>query len=168
MYCPHCMKKVPDTATKCPFCSRSTHTPTAGMATLRISCRPHLPLWVLIIQPVNYFIGYKVHISVDKQNYVLKSKKKQLDIPVSIGTHQVRIASVSKRSAKAMKYAGMAMAFTGAVTGSGSTVYAGAAMEDLGNVLSDEGISISFGQNELKTISVKAAWNGAIVEDQQQ
>ncbi len=168
MYCPKCMKKIPQTATKCPFCAQPTHVPAAGMATLRVSCRPHLPLWIMIVQPIYYFFGYKVHISVDEQNYVLKSKKKQIDIPVSIGTHQIRISSVGKKSAKVMKFAGMAMAFTGAVTGSGSTIYAGAALEDLGNAFSDNGVSISFDSNELLPISVKLSWNGAIVEDKQQ
>ena len=161
------MKKIPKSATKCPFCNQSTHTPSAGMATLRISCRPNLPLWMMI-QPLNYFLGYKVHISVDEQNYVLKSKKKQLDIPVSVGTHRVRVSSIGKKTAKAMKFAGMAVAFTGAVTGSGSTVYAGSALEDLGNAFSDDGVSVPFDSNELKVLSVKLAWNGAIVEDNEQ
>lgn len=167
MYCPSCMKKIPNTATKCPLCSKSTHTPVAGMATLRVSCRARLPLWMIILQPLNYFRGYKVHISVDKQNYVLKSKKHQLDIPVSVGTHQVRISSIGKKSAKALKFAGMAMAFTGAVTSSGSTIYAGAALEDLGDAFSNDGISVAFDANELLPISVKLAWNGSIVEDKQ-
>lgn len=167
MYCPHCMKKISKTATTCPFCAQATHTPIAGMATLRISCRPNRPLWIMMIYPVTYFLGYKVHISVDEQNYVLKSKKKQLDIPVSVGTHRVRISSVGKKMAKAMKFAGMAMAFTGAVTGSGSTVYVGAALEDLGGAFSKDGVSLSFDPNELVAVSVKLAWNGAIVEDKQ-
>ncbi len=168
MYCPHCMKKIPRTETTCPFCAQPAHTPVAGMATLRVSCQPHLPLWCMIVQPINYFAGYKVYISVDDQNYVLKSKKKQLDIPVSIGTHQVRISSMGKKSAKAMKFAGAAMMFTGAVTGSGSTIYAGAAIEDLGQAFSNDGVSISFDSNELVPFSVKLAWNGAIVEDNQE
>ncbi|MBQ8310502.1 MAG: hypothetical protein IJX80_05760 [Clostridia bacterium] len=167
MYCPNCMKKIPQTATKCPLCAQPTHAPSAGMATFRISCRPRLPLWMMIVQPISYFVGYKVHISVDNQNYVLKSKKKQIDVPVAIGTHQVRISSVGKKTAKAMKFAGAAMAFTGAVTGSGSTIYAGAAMEDLGNAFSDNGVAITFNPNELVPISVKLAWNGVIVEDKQ-
>ena len=100
--------------------------------------------------------------------YLLKSKKKQLDIPVSIGTHNVRISSMSKKHAKALKFAGMAMAFTGAVTGSGSTIYAGAAIEDLGQAFSDDGVSISFDANELYPVSVKLSWNGNIVEDKEQ
>ena len=168
MYCPHCMKKVPTTATTCPFCGQPTHTPVAGMATLRVSCRPHLPLWIMIMQPINYFAGYNVYISVDDQNYVLKSKKKQMDIPVSIGTHQVRISSMTKKSAKALKFAGKAMMFAGAVAGSGSTIYTGAAVEDWGQAFSHDGIAISFDSNELCPIAVKLSWNGAIVEDKQQ
>ena len=168
MYCPHCMKKIPRTATTCPFCNQSTHTPVAGMATLRISCRPHLPLWMMMVQPLNYFSGYKVYISVDEQNYILKSKKKQLDIPVSIGNHQVRISSMSKKSAKGLKFAGKALLFAGAVTGSGSTVYAGAAIEDLGTAFSDDGISVIFASNELLSIPVKLAWNGTVTEDKQE
>ena len=167
MYCPHCMKETPRESTVCPFCSKPTHIPIAGMATLRISCRTHLPIWMIILQPLNYFRGYKVYISVDEQNYVLKSKKKQIDIPVSVGSHRVRISSVSKTGAKAMKFVGAAMAFTGAVTGSGSTVYAGAALEDLGGAFSDEGIFATFDPNELVPLSVKLAWNGSIVEDKQ-
>ena len=165
MYCPHCMKEIQRGATVCPFCSNPTHIPNAGMATLRVSCRPHLPIWMIVVQPFNYFRGYKVHISIDQHNYVLKSKKKQLDIPVSVGTHQVRISSVSKTTAKLMRFAGTAMAFTGAVTGSGSTVYAGAALEDLGGAFSDQGIAINFDANELLPLAVKLAWNGTIVED---
>ena len=168
MYCPHCMKKVPRTATQCPFCSKPTHTPVAGMATLRVSCKRHLPLWMMIIQPLNYFSGYKVYISVDDQNYVLKSKKLQLDVPVSIGTHLVRISSMSKKGAKALRFAGRAMTFAGAVTGSGSTVYAGAAVEDLGAAFSDKGVSIDFEANELVPIAVKLAWNGTLAEDKQE
>lgn len=169
MYCPHCLKKIPRTASTCAFCAQPTHTPVAGMATLRISCRPHLPLWMMIVQPFNYFSGYNVYISVDDQNYVLKSKKKQLDIPVSIGTHQVRIASMSKKSAKAMKFAGNAMMFAGAVTGSGSTIYAGAAMEDFGKAFSDNGVAMSFDSNELVYIPVMLHWMGnSIVEDKKE
>jgi len=165
MYCPMCMKEIPKTARQCPFCAQPTHIPVAGMATLRVSCRPHLPLWMMIVQPFNYFYGYKVYISVDEQNYVLNSKKKQIDIPVSVGTHEIRISSVSKKSAKVMQFVGVAMSFSGAVTGSGSTVYAGSAIEDLGNAFSEDGISISFDYNELLPISVKLAWNGQLVED---
>ena len=168
MYCPHCMKKIPRTASTCPFCAQPTHTPMAGMATLRVSCRVHLPLWARIVQPFNNFIGYKVFISVDEQNYVLKSKKKQIDIPVSVGTHQVRISSMSKKSAKAMSIAGKLMVFSGAVTDSSSAVYAGAALEDLGAFFSDKGISVSFDENELVAIPVKQAWNGMIVEDKEE
>lgn len=167
MYCPHCMKEIQRGTVTCPFCSNPTHVPTAGMATLRVSCRPHLPVWMIVLQPLNYFRGYKVHISIDGLNYVLKSKKKQLDIPVSVGTHLVRISSVSKTAAKVMKFAGTAMAFTGAVTGSGSTLYAGSALEDLGGAFSDEGIVINFDTNELLPLAVKLAWNGSIVEDTQ-
>ena len=122
----------------------------------------------MIVQPINFFFSYKVHISVDDQNYVLKSKKRQLDIPVSVGTHQVRISSVSKKRAKMMKLAGTATAFIGRVAGSGSTIYAGAAIEDLGNAFSDNGVPISFESNELIYIPVKLAWNGSIVEDNKQ
>jgi len=166
MYCPQCMKKIPDTSLTCPFCGQITHTPMAGMATFRVSCRPNIPMWAMIIQPLTYFAGYKVHISIDNQNYVLHSKKKQMDIPVSVGTHQVRISSVGKKTAKALDFLGKAAVFTGAVTGSGATIITGAAVEDLGQALSDNGISLTFDANELKTLSVKAAWNGAIVEDQ--
>ena len=167
MYCPHCNKKIPRTASTCPFCAQPTHTPTAGMATLRVSCPVHLPLWMMIVQPFNYFNSYKVYISVDDQNYVLKSKKKQMDIPVSIGTHQVRISSMSKKSAKAMSIAGKLMVFSGAVTDSSSAVYAGAALEDIGAFFSDKGIKVSFEENELVAIPVKLAWNGTIVEDKE-
>lgn len=167
MYCPHCMKEIQRKSTVCPFCSKPTHVPTAGMATLRVSCRAHLPVWLIVMQPLNYFRGYKVYISVDDQNYVLKSKKKQIDIPVSVGTHRVRVSSISKTGAKTMKFVGAAMAFTGAVTGSGSTVYAGATLEDLGGAFSDKGISVAFDSNELVPLSVKLAWNGLIVEDKQ-
>ena len=166
MYCPHCMKKIPRTATTCPFCSQPTHTPTAGMATLRVSCRPHLPLWYMILNPLGYFSGYNVYISVDDQNYVLFSKKKQMDIPVSIGTHKVRIAAMGKKAAKAVKFAGKAMVFAGAVAGDSSTIYAGAAMEDFGKTFSGDGSDMSFDSNELKAIPVMLHWTGtAIVED---
>ena len=166
MYCPHCMKKIPRTATTCPFCSQKTHTPTAGMATLRVSCRPHPPVWMMVVFPITYILGYKVHISVDNQNYVLKCKKKQIDIPISIGTHQIRIAALSKKSAKAIKVLGVATSFIGAALGSGSTVYLGSSVEDLGEAFSDKGIAINFESNELLTIPVKLAWNCVIVEDE--
>ena len=165
MYCPQCMKKIPNNSFTCPMCGQVTHTPIAGMATFRISCRPHIPLWAMIIQPLTYFAGYKVHISIDDQNYVLPSKKKQIDIPVSVGTHQVRISAVGKKTAKAIEFFGKAAVFTGAVTGSGSTILEGAAFEDVGKAISDNGVPLTFNANELKTLSVKAGWNGAIVED---
>lgn len=168
MYCPQCMKKIPRTASTCPFCSQPTHTPVAGMATLRVSCRPHLPLWVMILQPLNYFRGYKVHISVDEQNYVLKSKKKQIDIPVSIGTHQVRVAGVSKKSAVLLKWLGTVMVVGGAANGDGSTVYTGAALEDLGAAFSEMGVPMSFEANELLSIPVMLSWNGALIEDKKE
>ena len=168
MYCPNCMKKIPNTTNACPFCAKPTHSPVAGMATLRISCRPHLPLWMMIVQPLNYFCGYKVYISVDNQDYVLKSKRKQLDIPISVGTHSIRISSVSKKSAKAMNFLGSAIMFTGAVAGSSSAICAGSAMEDLGAAFSDQGIDVSFEANEVLPVSVKLAWNGMITEDEKQ
>lgn len=168
MYCPHCMKKIPPSPGKCPYCSQPTHTPTAGMATLRVSCRTHLPVWMMVVQPLSFFSGYKVYISVDDKNYVLKSKKKQLDIPVSIGTHTVRISSISKGKAKMLKFAGAATAFVGAVTGSGATVYAGDEVNSLGNESLNDDISVSFNANELVPIAVKLAWNGVIRKDDEQ
>ena len=165
MYCPHCMKNIPSTTTTCPFCAKATHTPVAGMATLRVSCSPHVHLWMMIVQPFSYFSHYNVYISVDDQEYLLKSNKKQIDIPVSVGTHQIRISSKSKKMVKAMKFAGMATAFVGSVLGSGSTIYAGAAMEDLGNAFSNDGAPITFNSNELKTVSVKHTWLGTLKED---
>jgi len=163
------MKKIPQTATKCPFCSKVTHTPLAGMATLRVSCKHRLPILTVIFCPFillfSKFLGYKVYISVDDQNYVIKSNKKQIDIPVSVGTHQVRIAHMSKKSAKATRFLGTAMTFVGAVTGSRSTVFAGSQVEDLGAAFSDNGVPVTFDPNELVVIAVKQAWNGNIVED---
>ena len=167
MFCPHCMKKIPQTADTCPFCGQPAHVPIAGMATLRISCRPHLPVWMMIMYPINYFAGYNVYISVDDQNYILKSKKLQLDVPVSVGTHKIRISSMSKKSAKAMKFAGAAMMFAGQVAGDTSTVYAGSALEDWGRAFSGDGISVTFAPNELYPIAVKLGWNGALAEDKQ-
>lgn len=168
MYCPHCMKKLPQSAQKCMFCAQPTHTPVAGMATLRISCRPRLPVWMMVVQPFCLFVGYKVHISVDDRNYMLKSKKKQIDIPVSIGTHVLRISSISKKGAKALKFAGAATSFVGVATGSGATVYAGAAANDIGRYSLKNGFSVSFSANELVPIAVKLAWNGSIVEDEKE
>lgn len=167
MYCPHCMKKLPQSAQKCMFCAQPTHTPVAGMATLRISCRPRMPFarffFRLILTPTT---RYKVHISVDDQEYVLKSKEKQIDIPVSIGTHVLRISSISKKGAKALKFAGAATSFVGVATGSGATVYAGAAVNDIGRDSLKNGFSVSFSANELVPIAVRLAWNGSIVEDE--
>lgn len=168
MYCPHCMKKLPQSAQKCMFCAQPTHTPVAGMATLRISCRPRVPVWMMVMQPLCFFFGYKVHISVDDKNYMLKSKKKQIDIPVSIGTHVLRVSSISKKGAKALKFAGAATSFVGVATGSGATVYAGAAVNDIGRDSLKNGFSVSFSANELVPIAVKLAWNGSIVEDEKE
>ena len=149
MYCPHCMKNIPSTTTTCPFCAKATHTPVAGMATLRVSCNPRVQRILCLIS------YYHIYISVDDQEYLLKSNKKQIDIPVSVGTHQIRISSKSKKMVKAMEIVGKATAFIGGVTGSGSTIYAGAAMEDLGKAFSNDGTPITFESNELKTVSVK-------------
>ena len=159
MYCPHCKKKISRTATTCPFCGQSTHTPVAGMATLRVSCKSGF------LQTLNFFAGYYVHISVDDQIYVLKSRKKQMDIPVSVGTHKVRIALTGKKYAKAVKFAGSAMVLAGSAMGSSTSIYMGAAMEDWGKAFSGDGVDISFAAEELLAIPVKLSWDGSIVED---
>lgn len=168
MYCPNCKKKIPNTATTCPMCAQPTHTPIAGMATLRISCRPYMTTWMRFANLLNLFAGYKIHISVDKQDYVLMSKKKQIDIPVAVGTHKIRISQYSKKAAKAIKFGGAAMQLYGAVNNEGSTIHAGAAVEDLGNAFLTDGMTMEFESKELVHIPVKMAWNGNIVEDTKQ
>ena len=139
--------------------------PVSGMATLRIVARKHLPVWMMVIQPISYFSSYKVYISVGDQEYVLKSKKQQIDIPVVPGVHNVRISSSSKKQAKVMKGIGMATQFVGAVWGSGSTYVVGSILDDVGGALSKEGVNVEFEPGEFMEVKVKLNFMGQIVED---
>ena len=105
------------------------------------------------------------YISVGDQEYVLKSKKKQLDIQVVPGVHNVRISSTSKKQAKLMKGIGMATQFVGAVTGSGSTYVVGSVLDDVGGALSKEGVNVQFEPGEFMELKIKMNFMGQIVED---
>ena len=136
-----------------------------GMATLRIIARKHLPVWMMVVQPVNCLIGYKIYISVGNQEYVLKSKKQQIDIPVVPGVHNVRISSTSKKRAKLMKGIGIAAQFVGAVAGSSSTYVVGSVLDDVGGALSNDGINVQFEPGEFMEVKVKMNFLGHVVED---
>lgn len=165
MICNKCGKQTREGRT-CEHCGNVlVPTSNSGLATLRVIARKHLPAWMMIVQPVNCFIGYKVFISVDDQEYVLKSKKQQIDILVVPGVHNVRIASSSRKSAKLMKGVGMATRFVGAVWGSSSTYVVGNIMEDTAAAMSQDGVNIQFEAGEFMEIKVKPNFMGKIVED---
>ena len=134
---------------------------------LRVTARKHLPAWMMVVQPINCLFGYKVYISVGDQDYVLKSKKRQIDISVVPGVHNVRISSTSKKRAKVMKGIGMATQFVGAVVGSGSTYVVGSVVEDVGGALSRDGVNVQFEPGEFMELKVKMNFMGQIVEDTQ-
>ena len=102
MICAKCGRET-ETGRFCQHCGAvlGASAPVGGLATLRIVARKHLPVWMMVVQPLNFFMGYKVYISVGDQEYVLKSKKRQMDIQVVPGVHFVRISSVSKKRAMA-------------------------------------------------------------------
>lgn len=152
-FCEHCGSPLPVAA------------PRSGLATLRITARKHLPVWMMVVMPINFFCGYKVYISVGDQEYVLKSKKKQIDIQVVPGVHNVRISSSSKKQAKVMKGIGMATQFVGAVVGSSSTYVVGSIMDDVGGALSNDGVNVEFEPGEFMELKVKMNFMGQIVED---
>ena len=170
MICNACCKKVPEGSTVCPHCNadiinNASKATGSGMAKLVVICRKKLPIWMMVIQPLMFFKSYKVHISVDEKSYKLVSKDEKIEIPVVPGTHFVRISSVSKKGGKVMKGIGMAASFSGAVLGSGSAYVAGAAVEDLGDAVSDSGERVNFGEGEIITLKVKPNFMGQIVED---
>ena len=136
-----------------------------GMATLRIISRPYINTVMRCINPLFMFKGYKVHIDVDNNSYVHKSKSKQIDIPVAPGEHFIRISSMSKKSAKGIAIAGQFAALGGAATGSSSTFMAGAAMEDIGNFIGKAGFKYQFSPNEVVTIKVKQGLSDIVIDD---
>jgi len=166
MICAKCGKETGE-GRFCQYCGAavSTPAPAGGLATLRIIARKHLPVWMMIVQPFNCFSSYKVYISVDDQEYVLKSKKQQLDIPVVPGVRFVRISSKSKKQAKGMQLIGKATQFVGTVYGSGSTYVVGNVLDNVGAALSKDGIKVEFKPGEIEQIKVKANFMGQIVED---
>lgn len=151
-FCEHCGNALSATAS------------VSSLATLQVVARKHLPLWMMI-QPVNLFMGYKVYITVDDQEYVLKSKKRQIDIQVVPGVHFIRISSKSKRQLKAMKIIGAAAQFAGAVAGSSGTYVLGSVMEDVGGALLKDGANVEFEPGEYMEYKVKMNFMGQIVED---
>lgn len=166
MFCAKCGKET-GAGRFCQHCGNvvGTATPASGMATLRVVARKRLPVWMLVVQPLSYFTSYKVYISVGDQEYVLKSKKQQIDIQVVPGVHNVRISSTSKKQAKVMKGIGMATQFVGAVTGSGSTYVVGSVLDDVGGAMSKDGVNVEFEPGEFMEVKVKLNFMGQIVED---
>ena len=166
MICSKCGKPT-DGGRFCTHCGSTVDTAPSrsGLATLRVKCRKHLPIWMMVIQPVNYFMSYKVYISVGDQEYVLKSKKEQIDISVVPGVHNVRISSTSKKQAKVMKGVGIATQFIGAVVGSGSTYVVGSVLDDVSGALSNDGVNVEFEPGEFMEVKVKPNFMGRIVED---
>ena len=137
-----------------------------GMATLRIISKPYVHTFFRCFNPIIYlYKGYKVHIDIDNNSYVHKSKNKQIDIPVAPGEHFIRISATSKKSAKAMAIAGQFGALAGAATGSSSTFMAGAAMEDIGNFIGKAGFKYQFSPNEVVTIKVKHGLSDIVIDN---
>ena len=102
---------------------------------------------------------------MDDQEYVLKSRKQQIDIPVVPGVRFVRISSKSKKQTKSMQLIGKATQFVGAVCGSGSTYVVGNVLDNVGAALSKDGIHVEFKPGEIEEVRVKANFMGQIVED---
>lgn len=152
-FCEHCGNALGTSATN------------GGMATLRIHARKHQTAWLMVLQPVTIFIGYKVYISVDDQEYVLKSKKGQIDISVVPGVHNVRISAYSKKQMKAMSIIGFITQLFGAVNASSYTYVAGSIIEDVGRAMSKDGLNIRFEPGEFMEVKVKQNFLGNIVED---
>ena len=155
MICSKCGKEA-GAGRFCQHCGGAVGSPapTGGLATLRIIARKRFFIW-----------RYKVYISVDDQEYVLKSKNQQIDIPVVPGVRFVRISSISKKQAKGMKIGGMVLSFFGAVNGSSSTYVAGNMWENAGAALSKDGVNLEFKPGQIEEIRVKMNFMSQIVED---
>lgn len=168
MICNKCGKQTAN-GRFCENCGNvlGTPAPISGLATLRVIARKHLPIWMMVVQPLSYFSSYKVYISVGDQEYVLDSKKEQIDIQVVPGVHNIRISSTSKKQAKLMKGVGIATQFVGAVVGSSSTYVVGSVLDDVGGALSKDGVNVQFEPGEFMELKVKANFMGQIVEDDQ-
>ena len=141
-------------------------TPRNNMATLRIEAKPHLPVWMMVVQPFNFFAGYEVFAYVDDREYVLKSKKKVLEIPLFAGTHTVQLSPKKKSTGKLLQGAGNALKFAGALVGSGNTYLAGSVLNLTDQLMSGTGGEISLGAGETFTVKVKLNWRGALVQDE--
>ena len=137
-----------------------------NMATLRIEAKPNLPTWMMVVQPLSFFAGYKVFAYVDDKEYVFKSKKKFLEIPLFAGTHSVQLSSTKKSTGKLLKGAGNALKFAGAITGSGSTYFAGSTLSHAEAFLSSTGGEISLEAGETFAVKVRLNWRGSLVQDE--
>lgn len=166
MICSKCGKDN-KTGRFCEKCGSPLTPPSSGngMATLRVVARKTPPTWMIVIQPWNYFRSYKVYVSVDGQEYKLKSKKQVLDIPVAPGTHFVRLSSTSITQSKVLKGIGYAVQFGGAVNGSAGAYVLGNVMEDVGGVLLKDGAYVEFEPGEFMEMRVRMDFKGQIVED---
>ena len=166
MICSKCGKEN-KTGRFCEKCGSPLTPPSSGngMATLRVVARKTPPTWMVVIQPWNFFLSYKVYVSVDGQEYKLKSKKQVLDIPVVPGIHYVRISSTSIRQSKTLKGIGTAMQFGGAIGGSGGAYVLGNVMEDLGGALLKDGAYVEFEPGEFMEKKVRMNFMLQIVED---
>ena len=134
-----------------------------NMATLRIEAKPNLPVWAMVVQPLNFFVGYKVFAYVDDREYVLKSKKKVLEIPLFAGTHTVQLCSKKKSTSKLMQTAGKALEFVGAVGGSTDIYATGTLLRFTDALLSSTGGEISLEAGQTLTVKVKMKWTGGLV-----
>ena len=113
-------------------------------------------------------MGYKVFAYVDDKKYVLKSKKKVLEIPLFAGTHTVQLLSRPKKKymGKLMQGASNLLKFTGASTGSRDLYLFGSVLEPTDESAFGMEGKISLAAGETFTVKVKLHWTGAIVKDE--
>jgi len=124
-----------------------------NMATLRIEAKPAV---------VGLF-GYMVFAYVDDREYILKSRKKVLEIPLFAGTHTVRLSPKKKSTSKLMQTAGKALEFVGAVGGSTDVYATGTLLRFTDALLSGTGGEISLEAGQTLTVKVKMKWTGGLV-----
>lgn len=149
MICNKCGKQT--SSRICEHCGNAVGAaaPVGGLATLRIIARQ----------------GFRLYITVDDQEYVLKPKQRQIDIPIVPGVHKIHLSFTSRTEAKLSKAIGMAAQFVGAAVGSTAIYVWGSAEEGLSRSILDKGAMVKFDPGDLVETKVKANFWGQLVED---
>jgi len=137
MFCPNCSHENSASSKFCAGCGSplGVQTPVKnmgnlGMSTLRIVCRPDVPLWwklFNICMPWRW--KYKFYIDVDGNEYTMVSSEKVKEIRLPAGRHNLRIGYMIKnKTSKFIAGAGNIISFAGLATGSSNALLVGGSM----------------------------------------